>query len=73
MGGACFFGGNQFVHLAERIEDGRLEGAGGAGALLVATHVTFVNGGGKRVMGADKARREAGDSRQFLAALERPQ
>ena len=73
VGGAYFFGGNQFVHLAARIEDGRLEGAGGAGALSVATHVTFVGGGGKREMGADKARREAGDSRQLFAALECPQ
>jgi len=73
VGGAYFFGGNQFIHLAARIEDGRLEGAGGAGALSVAMHVTFVGGGGKREMGVDKAQREAGDSRQFLAALERPQ
>jgi hypothetical protein len=39
----------------------------------VVSHVTFVSSGGAREMGADKARREAGYGRQFLAALECPQ
>ncbi len=70
---AYFFGGQQLVDLAACLKNGWLEGARGAGALSVASHVTFVGCGGVQEMGADKARREAGYGCQFLAALECPQ
>jgi hypothetical protein len=46
--------------LVARLENGRLEGAGGAGALPVALHVTFVGSGGAWEMGADKANMKPG-------------
>ena len=67
MGGADFFGRLETVNFAVGLNDGRLHGACGLNALLVAPHVALVGSCEIKQVGIDKMCREAGDGRKFPA------
>ena len=69
MGVADFFGGVQVVHLESCIENSRLDGARGSGALPLAVHVAFVGGSREQEMVVNNARQETGECCQLFAAL----
>ncbi len=67
MGSTDFFGRLETVDVTPGLDDGRLHGACGLNALLVAPHVALVGCYGIRQVGFDKMCHEAGDGQKFPA------